>query len=263
MKLNAIAAALVLAATGSAHAAMDNSLSGNGSLILGLIDPVANVSAIFDLGVSMDAFLPGNAPAYQAWNLNAANYGSAWADFTAAADMSNAQFMVFAMDSTGNAINSDRYLSTTNADMTNNNNKPSITNFLNFIGVDGLVNAANDQGTHTTEQDGANFVNDPQSTAFLAASKGFKNGKWNTDKSPFVAWAPVASDLSFYMLTNSSASGLSKAGVTAYADTFALDYANGSLAYGVQAPIPEPETYALMLAGLGLVGFMARRRKAA
>jgi hypothetical protein len=29
------------------------------------------------------------------------------------------------------------------------------------------------------------------------------------------------------------------------------------------APIPEPETYAMMIAGLGLVGFMARRRKQA
>jgi hypothetical protein len=31
---------------------------------------------------------------------------------------------------------------------------------------------------------------------------------------------------------------------------------------GVSQPIPEPETYALMMAGLGVVGFMARRRKA-
>lgn len=30
----------------------------------------------------------------------------------------------------------------------------------------------------------------------------------------------------------------------------------------VQAPVPEPETYGMLLAGLGLVGFMARRRTA-
>jgi hypothetical protein len=34
----------------------------------------------------------------------------------------------------------------------------------------------------------------------------------------------------------------------------------GSLALNVSA-VPEPETYAMMLGGLGLVGFMARRRK--
>lgn len=39
----------------------------------------------------------------------------------------------------------------------------------------------------------------------------------------------------------------------------------GSGSYGgnlVATPIPEPETYALMLAGLGVVGFVASRRRA-
>jgi hypothetical protein len=31
----------------------------------------------------------------------------------------------------------------------------------------------------------------------------------------------------------------------------------------VTTPVPEPETYALMLAGLGVMTFVARRRKSA
>lgn len=38
---------------------------------------------------------------------------------------------------------------------------------------------------------------------------------------------------------------------------------NGTLSGLTVSAVPEPETYALMLAGLGVVGFMAKRRKAA
>jgi hypothetical protein len=40
-------------------------------------------------------------------------------------------------------------------------------------------------------------------------------------------------------------------GANAWADSYAYTYVSG---------VPEPETYAMMLAGLGLVGTMARRR---
>lgn len=52
----------------------------------------------------------------------------------------------------------------------------------------------------------------------------------------------------------------------AYRDLFTIKYSDNlaSLSPGltpVSAPVPEPETYAMLLAGLGLLGFTARQRK--
>jgi hypothetical protein len=46
-----------------------------------------------------------------------------------------------------------------------------------------------------------------------------------------------------------------------YSDNDYNDMAVGVRAVPDVRMIPEPETYALMLAGLGVVGFMARRRR--
>jgi hypothetical protein len=55
--------------------------------------------------------------------------------------------------------------------------------------------------------------------------------------------------------------------VTFNGNEFALHVQNigeengGSAWYVNSSPVPEPETYAMMLAGLGMIGFLGRRRK--
>jgi hypothetical protein len=76
--------------------------------------------------------------------------------------------------------------------------------------------------------------------------------------------AAVGSSMNFLFLTPSSTSTVAKAagaqfGNAAGADTFTLA-SNGVLTYTVAA-VPEPGEWLLMLSGLGLLGFIATRRK--
>ncbi|NWG87723.1 MAG: PEP-CTERM sorting domain-containing protein [Hydrogenophilaceae bacterium] len=270
MKLKMIVAALAFAAAGSANADLSNSLSGNGSLFLGVIDLTGQVSATFDLGINMDSFQPGFT-SYTTWNLNAANYGTAWNQFVTAAgaNLANAKYLIGAMDSVGSAVGNDRYLSTSTANMAVASNQPANTSLLQWQGVDLFINASNTVGTHPTEADGAHFAVLADGNSYLANTNGgFANGKWKTSHSPFVAWGNVNTALDFYAFATSSTSGLAKASIVSYNDfaqDFYLNSTTGTLTYGTApvAAVPEADTYALLLAGLGLVGFMARRRKVA
>ncbi|HEY9238530.1 MAG TPA: flocculation-associated PEP-CTERM protein PepA [Burkholderiaceae bacterium] len=50
--------------------------------------------------------------------------------------------------------------------------------------------------------------------------------------------------------------------VTPFSNGFYITQGGGKISFSPVTPVPEPETYALMLAGLGAVGFVARRRRA-
>lgn len=76
----------------------------------------------------------------------------------------------------------------------------------------------------------------------------------------FVIGLKQATYYSFYLM-NGGTTGISTINFNTLGVTNAGNGAGLSHAVFI-GTVPEPETYALMLAGLGLVGFMARRRKA-
>jgi hypothetical protein len=76
--------------------------------------------------------------------------------------------------------------------------------------------------------------------------------------SPSYPWAyAFSSDTSWNFGGSTNAANVQNAGSPGAVDMGLWAYATGSIV----SPVPEPETYAMLLVGLGLMGGMARRRK--
>lgn len=283
-KLKALAAATVMAATAPAFAAIEGGASGNGELLLNVryyggasaSTGGDDISALFDLGIRMDDMIAANGQAgySKSWDLTTGAYGASWSElmgFVGPANASQIEFSVIALDNTDfNAVGGSRYLSTMNVEKV-----PSLANanLKGFQNMEKYIDANNMRGTHATDENGASVatpIDDPNT--FFGAINGFGQGDNWLAKTTVDTTQPLGTEQNFWFLTTTAGSfaqvdkipfgvDLNNDGVIGAGEfsKFSLTDA-GALTF--TSPVPEAETWAMMLAGLGLLGAMVRRRTA-
>ncbi|MEQ1592638.1 MAG: PEP-CTERM sorting domain-containing protein [Thiobacillaceae bacterium] len=268
-KLNTLVAAALLVAAGTANAAIDNgnTTNGTGELFLTVVDTTAGYSFVGDLGVSMDSFLASSGASATPWNLSSF---SAWTPFVAAigGNLSNATFAVYAFDNVGatSTVNAKRLLTTVAAgddisglagNYTTTNSK--LGSIVGTVITTPLAQFQSDSNNlsndHDTVANGSSYTSSAFNAGYVDAQYGV-DLKANTQ---FVTTVAASGAADFWLLGNSSSSVGAQANTFQQAGQFSLS--DTSLSYTVAA-VPEADTYAMMLAGLGLVGFMVSRRKA-
>lgn len=274
-QLKALVAALAIVAAVPAQAALQTGTNGDSSLILTLVDSTNVVSATFDLGSTFTTF---DRTANQSWNLvSNLNYSAAWTAFSAAASAGK-QWGIYMADGNGTAaFDQQRFatsgLATGLTNITNSQLGGDAANFDSFITASNniVANGTSILNNHQQVADGSNFVSQlPASNAAsglsanaysgttgkIANRSSDANGAFDTN---LFVWTLTRSSTNLVGQTTSA-----QVNVAGFNPYFNLS-SNGVLTYTASnaAPIPEPETCGMLLAGLGMIGFVARRRKSA
>lgn len=273
-QLKAIVAAVVLAATVPAHAALDISTTGNSSLTAVVFDRAANVGVLFDLGknysdfsVMGTSFADSNVDAKGtsfAWDLTSGDYATAWSTFTSLTNSANWQFAVLATDGAGSGTGSRGLISTINQAAVT----PIVTSALgsqistwdSYLGTNTVNNAVIYQN-HGTELNPTGIANGASvgNSGFGNAMGHFIGNKPNAAGSVVVG--NVGQSLAVYQNVV-GASGFAGTTSTLFGNNAAFTFtANGALTYAT-TPVPEADAWAMMMLGLGFMGFVARRKQA-
>ncbi|SOD40453.1 PEP-CTERM sorting domain-containing protein [Nitrosovibrio sp. Nv4] len=286
-KIKALALAAIMAASAPAIAAIDGGATGNGELLLNVryyggtsaTTGGDDISGLFDLGMAMNDMLATNGQAgfSQTWDLTGGAYGASWNQLMSFVTPANAhlvEFNVVALDNTDlSAAGGARYLTTGNKDAWPSQGN---TNVKLFSMMEPYINANNGRGTHATDANGASVATptDPSNT-FFGAINGFGQGDTWLTKTTVDTTQPLGTEQNFWFLTTSSTSNLAQATKTPFGFDLNQDGSisgdefskfklseNGILTFTNPSvsPIPEADTWAMLLAGLGMLGMMVRRR---
>jgi hypothetical protein len=267
----ALTAALVLSAASlSAQAAMNTAGSGNSSLILTMLDNNANISATFDLGYNYSSFADlvtaANSGTFT-WNVTSGDYANAWNTYWATASATDTKWAVYAADGSGNGVGAVGMITTfksgSNLSLTTQL-VASITNFDEYIAANNNITASA-VGATSNHGDVANGASTATGGAAFAENAKAYGATGRVNASGYVATTGLDQSMTLVQLlsgaNNTARITTSTLGNSEGNYSFALSSA-GVLTFNVPvAAIPEADSYAMLLAGLGVVAAVVRRRK--
>ncbi|MES2503044.1 MAG: PEP-CTERM sorting domain-containing protein [Pseudomonadota bacterium] len=282
-QLKALAVAAVLAAALPAQAAIDTTASGNGEFVLTVLDRSGSISALFDLGINYSEFnVSGtsfvnsgvtNQGTTFSWDLTSGDYAQAWSLLSASANFTNVVYGIAAGDNLGApGVGSRGYISTylpqNSTSLTTLALITSAGNIDTYTGANGANSGIVFQN-HRDNPLGATAatpggVENGGSVATTGAAYG--NGLYGvTSKingTGPTSLGAIGADLGVVQVV-SGASSFATASQTVFGNGAKFNLSsNGILTYSTIAAVPEADTWAMMLLGLGFMGFVARRKQA-